>query len=463
MLKDLIIHNLFSNVKTFRFLISFLIVVILFILSGILFQARISQTSADYRIQQTQNRVQVEKYSGHINSIAVVAQELYCPVSELQFISTGFDEHLPDRLRVNAFTAYNFDNVSRINPLYPQYSVLDWAFIISVVMSFIALTLTFDAITAEKENGTLRSVLANPVGRRQFLLAKLFSGILVLLIPLTVGMLLNLIIIAIVHPEIVHGSIVLPLIMTYLVSILYLSLFVVAGIFISSITRRSAISLVLSLVCWVIMVLIIPNLGNLIAQTFFPIAPTRDIETKLSLATEDIYKNAPGEVWSCFSADLTAPCYKMRADMDRKILESSIAIRSEYHMEQLRQVEIGRRWITISPTAVCQIALAKIASAGVDRVIDFENQTGEYRRELLTFIKTKDAQDPASAHLINPYENQLFSAKPVDYHEIPTFSFSAPSTEKLFHESAINIGFLLLQGFVLFGITMIAFERYDVR
>jgi ABC-type transport system involved in multi-copper enzyme maturation permease subunit len=444
-------------------MMSFLIVVILFVLSGVLFQARISYTSADYSTQKTENHAQLEANSGHLNSIAIVSQELYCPVSPLQFISTGFDEHLPNRLRMNAFSSYDFDNITRINPLFPEYNVLDWAFIISVVMSFIALTLTFDAITAEKENGTLRSVLANSLGRRQFLLAKFLSAIIVLMILLTVGMLLNLIIITIAHPEIVRLSVVPPLFMTYLVSILYLSLFVVAGLFISSITRRSAISLVLSLVCWVILVLIIPNLGNLIAQTFFPIAPTRDVEAKISLTTEDIYKNAPGEVWSCFSTDVTSPCYRMRAEMNQKLLASSTAIRSAYHLEQLRQVEIGRTWIKLSPTAIYQSTLAKLANAGVDRVIDFENQASEYRRGLLTFVHSKDAQDPTSSHLIDPYDNQLISSKPVDGHEIPIFSYSDPSNEKLFNESVGNIGLIFLQGIVLFGMTLMAFDRYDVR
>ena len=47
----------------------------------------------------------------------------------------------------------------------PNISQVDWAFIIGYVLSLIALLFTFDAISGERERGTLRLMLANSIPR----------------------------------------------------------------------------------------------------------------------------------------------------------------------------------------------------------------------------------------------------------------------------------------------------------
>lgn len=463
MVTVLILHNLVSSIRTFRFLISFLLVFVLFLLSGILFNGRISICNADDHDALTENQQQLESNATHLNTLARATQTLYCPASRLQFISTGFDDHLPNKLSMNAFSLSRFENVSRFNPLFPEYNYLDWTFLIGIIMSFIALTLTFDAVTLEKESGTLRSILSNSVARRQFLIAKFVSAAIVLLILLTIGMLSHLILITIDHPDLLHWTAVPPILLVYCISLIYLSLFAGVGLFISTLSGRSAISLVFCLVFWVITVLVIPNLGGLIAQTFFPITPSRDVQERISLSTKDIENNAPGDVWSCFSSDLRLPCYGMRAEMNRKILENATSIRSAYHVEQIHQVAVSQSWIKISPTFLYQNTLAGIANTGVSRVFDFEHRVNDYRISLMSFIASKDIRDPKSPHLINPYDGYLFSSDPVDYREIPKFSYTEPQTDFLFRENILNIGILLFQEIILFMLTLMAFNRYDVR
>ena len=463
MMKNLIIHNLLSSMKSFRFLTSGLMVVCLFAVSGILLNSRITQSTFDYRAGEIKNSGILEAGSKHVNALATTRQELDCPPGRLQFISTGFDEHLPNCLTTNAFSSTSLENISRFNPLFPDYGILDWAFIIGFVMSFLALTLTYDAITSEKESGTLRSVLSNPLSRRQFLAAKFISADLVLLILLTVGILLNLTILSIGHPELLSSSVIIQTICVYGVSAIYLSIFVLGGLLVSCLTERSATSLVLCLICWVVLVLIIPNLGGLIAETFFPISPTRDIEAKISLATEDITKKAPGEVWSCFTSDLHAPCYRMIAEMNRSLAASTEAIRAGYFAEQLGQVETGTAWIKVSTGALYGDVLARISNAGIDRVIDFQTKAAQYREALLNFVRTEDAKDTASPHLINPYSTELYSSAPVDFRDIPKFQYTEPRTSDVLRQSLIGILMMLIQGVVLFGFGLAAFERFDVR
>jgi len=61
------------------------------------------------------------------------------------------------------------------NFLLPQFIHIDWIFLNSLILSFVALLLTYDCICGEKEGGTLRLMLAGAVPRHKLLVAKYLS------------------------------------------------------------------------------------------------------------------------------------------------------------------------------------------------------------------------------------------------------------------------------------------------
>ena len=68
---------------------------------------------------------------------------------------------------------------------------IDWVFI-GVLMSFFAILFTFDAIAEERARGTLSLMMSNTVSRGQVLLGKYLGAFLTLMVPLTIGILMNL-------------------------------------------------------------------------------------------------------------------------------------------------------------------------------------------------------------------------------------------------------------------------------
>ena len=60
--------------------------------------------------------------------------------------------------------------------MLPRIGALDWSYIIGLVTSFVAILLTFDAISGERENGTLALVLSNAVSRAGVLAGKFLAS-----------------------------------------------------------------------------------------------------------------------------------------------------------------------------------------------------------------------------------------------------------------------------------------------
>lgn len=463
MMREIILHDLLSNLKSARFIMGFLVAIVLFILSGVLAAGDARQAASDSFEQERMHDQWMRENSSQLARLAIGRQKVFCPPSPLQFVSSGSDRLLPNSALVSAFGMWKAEAVTRANPLLRSRDALGWAFIVSVVLSFMAFSMTFDAFTGEKESGTLRLVLSSGIPRRRLVLGKIAGAVLILSLPLVAGTLVALLVLSAAGTPIPGAGELARLAMIVLCSLLYLSLFAAIGTLISSVVHRSAVSLVLCLIVWVVLVLIIPNLGGLLAQRFSPIDAEKTVQAAADRAREEAWAAAPGRVWSCFGSDYNQPCFKERADMQLRIVDDQMKIRDNYRLRQLHQADIARRWANFSPTALYRDLVSRAANAGVSRWIDFSQRVTEYRQGLLEFVFLKDRLDDRSPHLINPEEGFLFSTKPVAAGEIPRFRYREPDAAELIGRTIGDAGVLALLNVLLVMAAVVAFNRYDVR
>jgi ABC-type transport system involved in multi-copper enzyme maturation permease subunit len=80
----------------------------------------------------------------------------------------------------------NFLNFNFYRQLFP---VLDFAYLVKVVLSFLAMILGFDLFCGEKVRGTLRLMLGNSVSRNTIILGKILGNYLAFVIPFLVAFL----------------------------------------------------------------------------------------------------------------------------------------------------------------------------------------------------------------------------------------------------------------------------------
>ena len=98
--------------------------------------------------------------------------------------------------------AYNFGTDSRAPQAIAShrdsaYMTRRWyRSISSVLLSLLAVVLGFDGICGERERGTLKQLLTNPIPRAHVVLGKLVGGVISLCVPLTSFLLCLLIVVA---------------------------------------------------------------------------------------------------------------------------------------------------------------------------------------------------------------------------------------------------------------------------
>ncbi len=133
---------------------------------------------------------------------------------------------------------------------------------ISVIGSALAIFLGFDAFSGERENGTLKLILVRPVYRDQFVTGKLLGAAFVLGLLLGITLLFNMALFFAVS-GVAPGAVDLgKLAMFFAVGFLYLMVFYIITLFVSSKTADRTFGFILLMVLWVLVSFVIPQIAD---------------------------------------------------------------------------------------------------------------------------------------------------------------------------------------------------------
>ena len=188
-----------------------------------------------------------------------------------------FVRGIEDLLPYQAHACWNFSReifkAAYRNPVFELFPAPDFGYVVHVVhvvASLVALLFMFDAVSGEKERGTLRLMLAHPVDRYRILLSKWLGGYLVLAAPFLVAFLGSVTAVYLMGEIRLAGDLPVRLAGLVGVSLLYLALFCSLGLMVSALAGGSSTALLVALFVWVGWVLVIPNLSPPVARAVAP-------------------------------------------------------------------------------------------------------------------------------------------------------------------------------------------------
>jgi len=170
------------------------------------------------------------------------------PPNPLSLFSEGLDKRLGTTVEIYYNSVPMISSVSARNLANPYRNLLlqiDLVFIFQVVLSLLALLFAYDAIAGDWESGTLRLVVSHPVRRGAILFAKYLAALVCLLLPVLMSLLLAMIQLSLASSIQLNTADFLRIGGIIFTTIVYLSIFYLIGLLISTTTRRAATSLIL--------------------------------------------------------------------------------------------------------------------------------------------------------------------------------------------------------------------------
>ncbi len=464
---DIMRKEILENIQDLRFILSLLLIVSVFTTSGSVFVGKYRQGLEDYWNETNKNFSALGEKAKNLSELASYEQTIWRKPKVLGLCAEGFEKSLPNRFKMNVFWIEYPEVKSRSNFMLPRFSDIDWVFIISFILSFMALLLTYDSISGEKERGTLSLMLSGPAPRDKVLLGKYLSAMFTLGIPLFLGLLVNLIIVIFSDIITIGVGEWLRVLVVIALSFLYLSIFVLLGMFVSSRTARSSSSMVILLLLWVGLVILLPSFGRIVSDAFHKIPSRAEVDRRIAEARKEIWQNPDryGKNAGNWGGDLDADWINppARSRLFNAITDSRNQIFEGNINQMMAQVSIGRRFTRISPTVLYQCASEAFVGTGISRFWNLYQQIKRYQGVLKQYVLDKDQKDPESRHLLFAFHPICISQKPVDFSTVPRFQERDPSLRESLKWAIWDVGLLMLLNVILFMLSYVAFLKYDVR
>ncbi len=484
MLHTLIQKELKSITVSNKFLVTFMICSLLLIMSVLIGINEYKQAMTQYETvhQMADERIQ------QVSSWHSVSYREHRKPSPLMIFTSGLSYDIGRWSDINRESTVKLKNsIYSDDPIFAVFRIIDFTFIVQIIFSLLAILFTFNAVNGEKESGTLRLIFSNAVPRTKYILAKCIGTWLGLLIPILIPILLSVLIVMLFQIEFSSQEWI-RLVLLIFISVLYTSIFIVFGVFMSTMSRSSNVSFLLSLVFWICFVLILPRGGVMASGNIVSVPRIAEVEgMKVSFAKnkwENYYKDmdkrlsgsehnddseedgiSDDMMWANLKAEDS-----LRKEVTREIEGYEESLLEDWKNKQKAQQNLGFMLARFSPAATYQLAAMSLSNTDISLKSSYEQVMKDYREEFNSYIdkKSENAGPGAGSIMITMDSDKGMDLKmgrdeAIDVSDRPQFVHPKTQLSKILPDVIVNISILLFMIFGLLTGAYFSFMRFDLR
>ncbi|NMC44623.1 MAG: ABC transporter permease subunit [candidate division Zixibacteria bacterium] len=472
MLKVLIEKEIRDIIGSTKFIITFAVCVALVLLSFYSGAANYRNARAQYEAAQRENLL---RYEGTTEWDAVSDMRALLPPEPLAALVAGVSNDIGGTIEVAARGELQPEG-SRYaqEPVLASFRLLDLEFLFQVILSLFAIMLGYDAISGEKERGTLRLTFANAVPRATYILGKLIGSLAALVLPLVGAIALGCGILMLYGMPL-SGQDWGRLALIIATGLLYCSVFLALAVMVSVFTRRSSTSFLLALVIWVAAVMIIPRASVLLAGRAVAVPTMDEMGSQKAAFSGQLWQEDRDKIvgfTSTASGDIQAAMEELNTFMssiaderDRKMKEFSGRLNEE-RTNRLRQRQaLALAFARVSPAASLSLAMATLAGTSLGTEDNFLAEATGYQKAFADFIQQKSGGIPGGrmVRIKVTAGGEEPAATPINLQEIPAFTYTPIPPAAAFGAAVVDIGLLMVATMLFFAAAWIGFLRYDLR
>jgi ABC-type transport system involved in multi-copper enzyme maturation permease subunit len=454
-----------ENLISLRFVLLLLLAVI-FIPASLYtnYRAYLARLADQQQIQQRNIDYLRQLRASQIFTNPNFTLDLYWPPAVTSVFAAGFEEVHPRHLIVGKHSV-EYGTPLDVQSSLGLFGSIDFLFVVQFIFSLFAVLMSFDAITREKERGTLRMILSNPFGRAKLATGKLLGGYVILAIPLLVAFLVGIAALAVLGLDVFSSEFIGRTAGILASSLAYIAVFFVLGLLVSSVVSSTYAALVVSLSLWLITVLVLPRTGTLVSQLWKPVKSRQvtwlekvsaesSIELEKGRAVQDLWNRTQGNKLS--DAERDEQRRTVVTPYEERLAQAVKRIEDDYRRRKTEQRRLGLTLARLSPAGAFTNFVTEMADTGMRSEERFTTEAERYRGMLSRELFSKFYRD------IFPGGGVSMGARGlVNPASLPEFRLARPPVRDSF--SGADLASLLIW-FSLGGtLTYVALARYDVR
>ncbi len=455
MIKKEIVHNILS----FRFIVTYALLFCLILLALFLMTNDYGNRFQDYtsEIKKERERIsELEKIEDPSKQFQEFQRSEFFGArspKNMGILTRGVEGSLPVRISSRSYQFYGSseDRLSK-NMLFEIFPIPDFAFVINIIMSLLALLFVFDAICGEKEQGTLKLMMSHSVPRDIILIGKWIGGYLSIAIPFSVAVLGGFVYVYMSGSVEWGGDGMGRFLLIYAVSLLYISAFFTLGLMISTLTHRSATALLVSLMVWISWILVIPNLSPVVAGLLSPAPKRQAIEAEKRVIDEE--SRLLMETASKRQVVGREDYEKLQQEAEERKNKLEKFFQDKTHA----QINLGKNLARLSPSACSLLAMTHLAGTGPVLFEQFHQALERYQEQHQSYMQGFYRSQKVEFTRDGPVMKEKDWFKPDD---LPRFRMFEESLMESLDAALFDILLLLLYNVVFFMLSYLFFLRYD--
>ena len=243
MLWTIVRREITSNILSFRFLMGLLIYFSLIVTNIFVLTKGYEDRLQSYQTAVRENADEVKQVKIYSEFGQAHKLKLDRKPKLLSIFNEGMDKRKGNTVTVaHGYVPAVAEQHGSDNPYLNIFASIDFTVICQVVMSLLGLLFSYDAISREKEAGTLRLTLSCPIQRPTLLLGKYIAGMVSISFPLVASFVAGLLVIQFSPYVSFSSSDWTRILLIFLLSMLYVSLFFLIGLFLSTRTPTAPLS-----------------------------------------------------------------------------------------------------------------------------------------------------------------------------------------------------------------------------
>ena len=443
------------------------------------------------------------------------------PVSPLSIFSKGILEQTGSKVELDRKEKPVFSSnivLLNENPFMGNFMSLDFTTALTILLSLLGVLFSYDMLSREKEQGTLKLSLSNPVSRSVFFLGKI-TGIFLTLIPILAVCFLIIFLLIQFSPSVLfsasdYGRIAMLIVM----SLVYFAFFVFLGGFISSRIKSSTLSIIVNLFVWCFLLFLLPSAAGYLGKNITKAEDYKQLTFKTMQIDGEFWNKQHEEVtkilndeglkyegWNyCSGWDwdgghliFFTPRSSMEFERRQKELVNPIllensdrkwAIQQDYLQQLYRQEKTVRYLSYLSPAEIFKQLSAVFCRTGMESEVNFMNQVRMFQEiyyryftqnrffssfayftphkesEILDTWEECGVQENAWKESVKRESTFDFSSFGyVDTSEFPRFVYIQPTLGKDLQSQLYLMAGIVLACLLLFWFSFVSFTKYDVR
>ncbi len=483
------------NLMTFKFAVGTIVCVVLTAIFMPIMAKDYQRRLEDYNENVAANEAEIRKVKVYKN----IAPTIYRPPNVLSVFSEGLDKQigLSEQIRLGGVSEISAASADG-NPFLSIFPTLDVALILKIIMSILALLVAYNAISGEREQGTLRLMFSCTVARYQVLLGKLLAGLVTLIIPLTCAFILCLLILQLFPMINLAGADWLRIGLMYIASLIFISAMYNIGLLFSCLMRRANISLVFGLFVWVVFAIVVPNGSVYLANYLRPTAAREKMDAQI----EALKKEKSGKIdefektlrtggnqgmaMGAFRGVFIVFCEKaLMVDYRKKYTFSEplniryadriFEVQQQYLVGLIKQKYLASTISQISPVTVYENLMSAVAGTDLASFEHYRSRVKLYSDNVIEYIRLKTDNFSLPSYFTQfkeenyegekqwDYQKILKQTTPINLQDLPRFTYGHESFVRTLHRIISSILLLIFVNVFLFILSFVAFLKYDIR